>query len=148
MARETLPRARVNKAPNGIPWGDPRWGRIVDKSEMDELIRQREGCVDDSGIRTVCLTKGDPVTDNPMLLQYRRMGYEVVDAGYEYHLKIAQSDFEKREKARMEADIAKQKRTRTERSEFSIDRDENVGTATLQDIMRGNIPDDPSGRPI
>jgi hypothetical protein len=127
MPRETLPKPKESRAPNRVPWGKPEWGRTLDNPE--ELLRRREGCVGEDGIRRIRLGKTAPEYDDPRLFDhYQERGYQISDKGYYYELSIPQKDFEARERARMEMD---KKRIGPQPKDPAFDKDEDVNLAPV-----------------
>jgi hypothetical protein len=122
MAKETLPKAREARAPNRVPWGKVEYGRTLENPE--ELIRRREGCVGDDGVRRIRMGKTSAEYDDPRLFdQYQERGYQISDKGYYYELSIAQTTYEEQERKRNEAD---RRRLGPQPKDPSFDRDEDV----------------------
>lgn len=106
MARETVPPQREKRAPNRVPWGKAEYGRTLEN--VDELIRLREGCVGEDGIRRIRMGKTSAEYDDPRLYDhYQERGYEIKDKGYYYELSISQEAFREIEAKRQAADRKK-----------------------------------------
>ncbi|MGV3613844.1 MAG: hypothetical protein ACO1SV_00795 [Fimbriimonas sp.] len=127
MARETLPKEKVQRAPNRVPWGKAEWGRTLENPQ--ELIRRREGCVGEDGIRRIRLGKTAPEYDDPRLFDhYQERGYEIADKGYYFELSISQTTYEEQERRRNEAD---RRRLGPQPKDPAFDRDEDVNLAPV-----------------
>ena len=134
MARETLPKERVPRTPSGIPWGDPRWGVNKDETEMKELVRKREGCVGDDGIRTIRMSKTGAEWDDPRLEAYEERGYTVRDAGRRYELSIPQSEWEKQEQKRIATTLAANPKPQGDRT-FRVNSEEEMAPVSTRELL-------------
>ena len=102
MATERPPRKAQSKVTT-IRRGGKTWH--IDHDE----IREREGTVDASGMRTIRLFKdpANPAHTAAQANNYRKLGYDVDDTGYECVMTIKDSVYRAREAAQHEAAIRK-----------------------------------------
>lgn len=138
MATETTPRQRTRRDDSKKPYGHPAANVYMTDHELAELIRKTEGNVDELGIRRVRFNKTDPVYDDVRLANYEELGYSIEDKGYYFELRIQQSEFEKREKARQAADLAKsapRKKGVQGDKDFSSDVDTALSPVSAADLI-------------
>jgi hypothetical protein len=129
-----MPKERGPRAANGVPWGDPKWGVIVDAAEMAELRRKREGVLGEDGVRRIRMSKTGGEWDDPRLELYENRGYTVEDKGRHYVLSIAQKEFERMEAERIAQTMAMSPKPKKNR-EFSLNSEDQLAPVSTQDLL-------------